>query len=363
MEQGYLNLETLWFALIAVLWIGYFFLEGFDFGVGILMPFVGKDDIDRRILVNTIGPVWDGNEVWLIVAGGATFAAFPEWYATLFSGFYLALFLILAALIFRGVAFEFRGKDKHPEWARWWDRAIFWGSALPAFLWGVAWANILRGVPIDANKEFVGTFWSLLNPYALLGGATSLLLFTLHGGVFLTLKTDTELQLRARRVAKVLALPATVAVLGFLSWTFVNARDNDGIVPGFVPILGLIAVAAVEWLLREKLDGWAFVATGLAIVLITATIFLNLYPRVMPSSISAANDLTIWNAASTHYTLKVMTIVALIFTPIVLLYQGWTYWVFRKRIRRADVERGPGMQKRDTEGLVRPGDGEAPSPA
>jgi cytochrome d ubiquinol oxidase subunit II len=353
MEHGYLNLETLWFALIAVLWIGYFFLEGFDFGVGILLPFLGKDDVDRRILVNTIGPVWDGNEVWLIVAGGATFAAFPEWYATLFSGFYLALFLILVALIFRGVAFEFRGKDKHPEWRRWWDRAIFWGSALPALLWGVAWANILRGVPVDANKEWVGSFFDLLNPYALLGGITSLLLFTLHGGVFLTLKTDDNLRIRARRAAKILALPATAAVLGFLTWTFYNARENDGIVPGVVPISAIIAVAAVEWLLREKLDGWAFVATGLSIVLITATFFLNLYPRVMPSSITPANDLTIWNSASTHYTLTVMTWVALIFTPIVLVYQGWTYWVFRKRIRRADVEKDGGAE----------GGAEAPSPA
>ncbi|HSD48218.1 MAG TPA: cytochrome d ubiquinol oxidase subunit II [Actinomycetota bacterium] len=335
-----MNLESLWFALIGVLWIGYFFLEGFDFGVGILLPFLGRDEVDRRIMVNTIGPVWDGNEVWLIVAGGATFAAFPEWYATLFSGFYLALFLIVAALIFRGVAFEFRGKDRHPEWKRWWDRAIFWGSAVPAFLWGVAFGNILRGVPIDASKEFVGSFFDLLNPYALFTGVTSLLLFTLHGAAFLTLKTDTELQIRARRLARTLAVPTTLAVLGFLAWTFVNARDNDGIVPGVIPVGALLALAAVEWLLREKLDGWAFLATGLSIVLITATIFLNLYPRVMPSSISSANDLTIWNASSTHYTLTVMTWVALIFTPVVLLYQGWTYWVFRKRIRRIDVEEG-----------------------
>ncbi len=365
MEQGYLNLESLWFALIGVLWIGYFFLEGFDFGVGVLLPFLGKDEVDRRIMVNTIGPVWDGNEVWLIVAGGATFAAFPEWYATLFSGFYLALFLILAALIFRGVAFEFRGKDRHPEWKRWWDRAIFWGSAIPALLWGVAFGNILRGVPIDANKEFVGSFFDLLNPYALFTGVTSLLLFTLHGAVFLTLKTDTELQIRARRIARTLAVPATLAVLGFLTWTFFNARENDGIVPGVIPIGALVAVAAVEWLLREKLDGWAFLATGLSIVLITATMFLNLYPRVMPSSLSAANDLTIWNASSTHYTLTVMTWVALIFTPIVLLYQGWTYWVFRKRIRRADVEEGV-ERSRDVEGFVPPPEnpgGEAPSPA
>ncbi|HEX6230874.1 MAG TPA: cytochrome d ubiquinol oxidase subunit II [Actinomycetota bacterium] len=337
-----MNLETLWFALIAVLWIGYFFLEGFDFGVGVLLPLLGRDEVDRRIMVNTIGPVWDGNEVWLIVAGGATFAAFPEWYATLFSGFYLALFLILAALIFRGVAFEFRGKDRRPEWKAWWDRAIFWGSALPAVLWGVAFANILRGVPIDADKEFVGSFFDLLNPYALVGGATSLLLFTLHGGVFLALKTEDDLRERARRLSRILAFPATLAVLGFLTWTFFNARDNDGIVPGVVPVSAIVAIVAVEWLLRERLEGWAFLATGVAIVAITATIFLNLYPRVMPSSISATNDLTIWNAASTHYTLKVMTIVAAIFTPIVLGYQAWTYWVFRKRLSRKDVEAGEG---------------------
>jgi cytochrome d ubiquinol oxidase subunit II len=336
MDEGYLNLETLWFALIAVLWTGYFFLEGFDFGVGVLLPFLGRDDMDRRILVNTIGPVWDGNEVWLLVAGGATFAAFPEWYATLFSGFYLALFLILAALIFRGVAFEFRGKDRRPQWQAWWDRAIFWGSALPALLWGVAFANLLRGVPIGPDHEWAGSFFDLLNPYALLGGLASLLLFTLHGGVFLTLKTEGELRDRARRLARVLAVPTSAVVFGFLTWTFVNARGNDGIVPGVVPIAAVVATVAVEWLLRERLDGWAFVATGIAIAAITATIFLNLYPRVMPSSLGAANDLTIWNASSTHYTLKVMTIVAAIFTPLVLGYQAWTYWVFRQRLSRPD---------------------------
>jgi cytochrome d ubiquinol oxidase subunit II len=215
----------------------------------------------------------------------------------------------------------------------------------------VAFANILRGVPLGADHQWAGSFFDLLNPYALLGGVTSFLLFTLHGGVFLTLRTDADLQERARRVARLLALPTTAVVLGFLTWTFFNARDYDGIVPGVVPIGALVAVAAVEWLLREKLDGWAFLATGLAIVLITATIFLNLYPRVMVSSISATNDLTIWNASSTHYTLTIMTWVAFIFMPLVLAYQGWTYWVFRKRIRRADAEEAPGTR------------GETPSPA
>jgi len=341
MHHGYLNLESLWFALIMVLWIGYFFLEGFDFGVGVLLPFLGRDEVDRRVLVNSIGPVWDGNEVWLLVAGGATFAAFPEWYATLFSGFYLALFVILLALIVRGVAFEFRGKDKLPAWRAWWDRAIFWGSLIPAILWGVAFANILRGVPIR-DGEWVGSFFDLLNPYALLAGVTSLLLFTVHGATFLTLKTAGDVQDRSRTTARRLAPLAALAVLGFLTWTFFNARGNDGVVPGVVPVTAILAIAAVEWLVRERLDGWAFLLTGIAIAAITATIFLNLYPRVMVSSLGASEDLTIWNASSTPYTLKIMTIVALVFTPIVLGYQAWTYWVFRKRISRSDVEAASG---------------------
>jgi cytochrome d ubiquinol oxidase subunit II len=337
--DGYLNLNTLWFALIAVLWIGFFFLEGFDFGVGTLLPFLAKDDTDRRVIINTIGPVWDGNEVWLLVAGGATFAAFPIWYATMFSGFYLALFLVLAALIFRGVAFEFRAKGHGDRWRAWWDRALFWGSALPALLFGVAFANLLRGVPI-VDGEYVGGFFDLLNPYALVGGLTSLALFTLHGATYLTLKTDDGVQERARATATWLTPVATLLVFGFLAWTYwnaVNLHGDKGIVPGAVPIMAIVAVAVVEWLVREKLDGWAFLATGLAIVLITATIFLNLYPRVMVSSMGGANDLTIWNAASTGRTLAVMSIVALVFTPIVLGYQGWTYHVFRARLRREDI--------------------------
>ena len=330
------DLNSLWFLLIAILWMGYFFLEGFDFGVGMLLPFVGRDDLDRRVVVNTIGPVWDGNEVWLLVAGGATFAAFPEWYATLFSGFYLPLFLILVALIFRGVAFEYRSKDKRPEWRAWWDRAIFFGSALPALLWGVAFANIVRGVPIGADKEFAGNLLDLLNPYALYGGITMVILFLLHGATFLALKTAGDVSDRAHAVAVRIALPAAFVVLGFLAWTWRNAvtADNDGIVPGFVPMVAALILFVVAWLVMQRLEGWAFVGTGAAIVLITLTLFMNLYPRVMPSSIDPAYDLTIYTAASTHTTLTVMTIVALIFTPIVLVYQGWTYWVFRERITR-----------------------------
>lgn len=333
-----MTLTGLWFLLIAVLWTGYFLLEGFDFGVGILGRFLGKDDLDRRVMINTIGPHWDGNEVWLLVAGGATFAAFPEWYATLFAGFYLPLLVILVALIVRGVAFEYRGKDERPEWRAWWDRAIFWGSLIPALLWGVAFANIVNGVPIGADHEYAGNLFDLVKPYALVGGLTTLLLFSVHGATFLALKTDGELRERAVRAAKRLALPTAVTVLGFLTWTYINARNHDhtGLVPGVVPIAAIGFAFAVEWLLHERLEGWAFLASGAAITLITATLFLNLYPRVMPSSIDPDYSLTVTNAASTPTTLKVMTVVALTMTPVVLAYQAWTLWVFRRRVSRPE---------------------------
>ncbi len=337
------TLINVWFFLIAILWIGYFFLEGFDFGVGVLLPILGRDDAGRRVLINTIGPVWDGNEVWLLVAGGATFAAFPLWYATLFSGFYLALLLILVALICRGVAFEFRGRERSLRWRRWWDRAIFFGSLVPALLWGVAFSDMLHGVPIGASGEYVGGFFDLLQPYALLGGVTFLLLFTLHGALFLSLKTrDEEIAGRVRIWTRRLWAGTALAVFAFLAWSYVNAvtANYTGLVPGIVPIGALAAVLVVGWLAREGMHGWAFVATGSAIVLITATIFLNLYPRVLVSSLNPGYSLTVTGAASSAYTLGVMTIVALIFTPLVLAYQAWTYWVFRKRIGRQDLAGG-----------------------
>jgi len=336
---AYTGLEIFWFLVIAVLWVGYFVLEGFDFGVGMLLPVVGRTDLDRRVMINTIGPVWDGNEVWLLVAGGATFAAFPNWYATLFSGFYLPLFLILAALIFRGVAFEYRAKRELPRWHLAWDHAIFWGSLVPSLLWGVAFANILRGTPIGPHQTYLGSFFNLLNVYSLLGGVTTLLLFALHGSIFLSLKTTEDIKERAEATTKVLAPAATVALIGFLAWTYANARNahDVGIVPPFVPILAIAAVAAVGWLMREKMAGWAFIANAVAMVGLVATIFLNLYPRVMVSSISPAFNLTIGNTSSAPYTLKVMTIVALIFTPLVLVYQSWSYWVFRARVRRPAI--------------------------
>jgi cytochrome bd ubiquinol oxidase subunit II len=334
---AYWNLQTLWFGLIAMLWMGYFFLEGFDFGVGMLLPFIGRDDVDRRVMLNSIGPLWDGNEVWLIVAGGATFAAFPVWYATLFSGFYLALFLILLALIFRAVAIEWRGKGQSVRWRTWWDRAIFFGSAAPALLWGVAFANFINGVPIDSHGEFTGSLLDLLGPYALLGGIVTLSLFVLHGALFLSLKTGGEVAERARVVSSRVWWVTAVAVFVFLAWSYVNAvtRNDRGVVPDAVPLTALAAILTVGWLRRERLDFAAFIVNGLAIVLVTATIFLNLYPRVLVSSTNPAFSLTIYNSSSSHYTLVVMSIIALTFVPLVLVYQAWTYWVFRKRVMRA----------------------------
>lgn len=330
------GLEQLWFALIGVLWLGYFFLEGFDFGVGILMPFVSADDMDRRVVINTIGPVWDGNEVWLLTAGGATFAAFPLWYASVFSGFYLALFVVLAALIFRGMAFEMRHRATTDKGVRWWDRAIFWGSALPALLWGVAFADFVHGVPVGANGMVGGTFFDLVKPYALLGGLATLSLFTLHGATYLGLKTEGDVRVRAHGVAQRIAPITFVIVAGFLAWTYQSARTmhHVGLVPPLLPIVGLLVLAGVGWLVRDRLEGWAFIATAFTIVAFFTTLFLNLYPNVLVSSISPQYDLTMVASASHPYTLVVMSWVALIFTPFVLLYQSWTYWIFKKRVSR-----------------------------
>jgi cytochrome d ubiquinol oxidase subunit II len=325
-----MELTTVWFALIAVLWAGYFLLEGFDFGVGILLPVLARDERERRLLINTIGPVWDGNEVWLLVAGGATFAAFPEWYATLFSGFYLPLLLILVALILRGLAFEYRGKLDSPQWRRRWDAAIVGGSLVPAVLWGVAFANILRGVPLDVRHEYIGSLFTLLNPYALLGGLTTLALFTLHGAVFLALKTDGEIRHRARGLALRLSLPAVGLGAAFLLWTQLTHADAWGWALSAAAAVSLVAAVPA---IRSRREGWAFVATAVTLVLAVAALFVTLFPDVMPTTLAGGAGLTVTNAASSPYTLKVMTWVAVGFTPIVLAYQAWTYWVFRRRLR------------------------------
>ncbi|MFI8517405.1 cytochrome d ubiquinol oxidase subunit II [Streptomyces sp. NPDC085481] len=324
-----MELHDVWFVLIAVLWTGYFFLEGFDFGVGVLTKLLARDRTEKRVLINTIGPVWDGNEVWLLTAGGATFAAFPEWYATLFSGFYLPLLIILVCLIIRGVAFEYRVKRPEENWQRNWEQAIFWTSLIPAFLWGVAFGNIVRGVKIDREMEYVGTFWDLLNPYALLGGLVTLTLFTFHGTVFAALKTVGDIRTRARVLALRLG-PVTVALaLAFLIWTQVDKGDGWSLLAMVIAAVALVGAIGAIRLGRE---GWSFALSGVTIVAAVAMLFLALFPNVMPSSLDPAWSLTVTNASSSPYTLKIMTWCAAIATPLVLLYQSWTYWVFRKRI-------------------------------
>jgi cytochrome d ubiquinol oxidase subunit II len=341
-----MTFQTTWFLLIAILWVGYFILEGFDFGVGMLLPFVSRNEADRRAVLTTLGPVWDGNEVWLLVAGGATFAAFPEWYATLFSGFYLPLFLILVSLIVRGVAFEYRSKYGKAQWRQRWDIAILISSAIPALLWGVAFANIVRGVPIEesaqGNLEYVGGFFNLLNPYALLGGVVTLTVFLTHGAIFLSLKTAGSIRERSRDLAAKIGLVAAVAAVAFLVWTNLMLPELDLIVVTLSAVVALAWVAGLVATLKVR-EGWAFIFSAVAIATFVSNLFFALYPRVMPSSLGAQFDLTITNASSTEYTLKVMTVVAVIMTPLVLIYQGWTYWVFRKRVSAnqiANPERG-----------------------
>ncbi|ATW26532.1 cytochrome d ubiquinol oxidase subunit II [Candidatus Formimonas warabiya] len=333
-----MDLNMVWFGLVTILFIGFFFLEGFDYGVGILLPFLGKNDTERRVVINTIGPVWDGNEVWMLTAGGAMFAAFPNWYATLFSGFYLALFLMLAALIVRGVAFEFRSKHSSPSWRRLWDGAIFAGSLIPALLWGVAMTNLIQGVPIDAQMEYVGSFWSLLSPYTLVGGIAGLLVFILHGAIFLTLKAEDPVRDRARQTAEKIGLVTVPVFLLYVILSYFNTDLFAKAGAAAALLLALLGVMAAYLLVWSRRSGWALAANGLAIVFSTLAVFWGLFPRVMVSNLHPDWSLTIYNASSSPYTLKVLTIVALTLVPVVLLYQGWTYWVFRKRVGGKNLE-------------------------
>ncbi|MFG2500833.1 cytochrome d ubiquinol oxidase subunit II [Streptomyces sp. NPDC048441] len=324
-----MHLPDLWFILIAVLWVGYFFLEGFDFGIGILTRVMARDTMERRVLINTIGPVWDGNEVWLITAAGATFAAFPDWYATMFSSFYIPLLILLVCLIVRGVAFEYRAKRTGELWQRGWEHAIFWTSLLPAFLWGVIFANMVHGIAIDRNQSYVGGFWDLFHLYPVLGGLTTLMLFTFHGAVFASLKTVGDIRARARALATTLGAVAGVLAAAFLVWTQVDSGDGWSLGVMIVSFVALVGALVATQLGRE---GWAFILSGATIAASVAMLFVSLFPDVMPSTLDAHWSLTVANASSANYTLKVMTVVALVFMPIVLLYQSWTYWVFRKRI-------------------------------
>jgi cytochrome d ubiquinol oxidase subunit II len=329
------GLPEFWFVLIAVLWGGYFLLEGFDFGVGALLPFLPRGDRERRAMFESIGPVWDGNEVWLVVAGAATFAAFPAWYATVFSGFYIAIVLVLVLLIVRVVSFEWREKSESPRWRAIWQWANSVGSVGVAFVWGVALANFVHGVPLDSSNDYAGDFWDLFSLYTVFAGLTVVLLFAFHGASYLTLRTTGELCERAAGAARRLAVPAAVAAGGLVVWTVavaVDRNDKDVFPPVLPGALGIAVLLLAVVFVFTRRSGWAFLMTALGTLAVVATIFTSLYPRVLVSHPDFANSLTLSNAASAHYTLKVITIVALIFTPLVLIYQSWSYYVFRARV-------------------------------
>lgn len=338
-----MDLAYLWFWVITFFFVGYFVLDGFDFGVGMALPFLGKNDVSRRQVINTIGPVWDLNETWLIVAGACLFASFPEWYATLFSGFYLPLLLILLALILRGVSFEYRHQRDSAKWRRGFDNMIVIGSAVPALLWGVAFGNIVQGVPIDEDFTFTGSLFTLLNPYGLLVGVTTLLLFFLHGVYFVALKTDGQVRDDAHLLARRLAIPTILAAAGTVVWTLVIASSRPSmlwlaIACGVIAAVFLVNSAVFAWLRK---DGWAFFCGAVTILAAVVMLFAALFPNVMPSTTDPAFSLTIENASSTPYTLQIMSWTALVAMPLVLAYQAWTYWVFRKRIRRSSIEAAP----------------------
>ena len=330
-----MDLETFWFCLIVVVWAMYFLLEGFDFGVGMLLPFVPRSGEERSTTLRTIGPVWDANEVWLVVAGGATFAAFPAWYATMFSGFYLALLLILFFLIVRVVSFEWRSKSESPRWRATWSWANTIGSFGAPLLWGIGLANLIGGVPINADGHYAGTFWDLFSPYTVVAGVAVVALFAFHGATFLTLRTIGDLHDRSERAARRLAIPAAALGAVYVVWTVamaIDRNDKDLFPPALPAAVAIVALAlAVVFVLRGR-NGRAFTMTGLGIVAAVATLFTSLYPRVMVSSPDFGNSLTVEGAASSHYALAVMSVVAVIFVPVVLLYQGWTYHVFRHRV-------------------------------
>lgn len=331
-----MDLQTFWFIAIAVLFVGYFVLEGFDFGVGMLLPFLGRGEEGARrrdAAVKTIGPVWDGNEVWLITAGGALFAAFPEWYATMFSGFYLPLLLILVALILRGVALEWRTKVNTVRWRRLSDLGIGIGSWVPALLWGVAFANLVRGVPVDAARQVpsgIDGLLGLLNPFGLAGGLAAVMLFLFHGITFLGLKTEGPLRERAQVLGKGLALPVLVMVGGFAFWLqLAHGRPETWVA---VIVLFACLLTTATYLLRGR-DGLAFGTTFVAVLSLGVLIFGAMFPYLMPTTLSDGVSLDIWNSSSSDYTLRFLSWVAVFLVPVVLIAQGWTYWAFRQRVR------------------------------
>src|SRR5215471_6096806 len=338
-----MTLAQFWFILIVVLWTGFFALEGFDLGVGMLHSIVGRDEAGRRTVINTIGPLWDGNEVWLIVAGAAIFAAFPGWYATWFSALYLALVLLLAALMARGTSFEFRGKRDSAAWRRMWSGLLTGGSLLVPLLIGIALGDLLAGLPIDKSQNYTGTFWDLFQPYGVYTGITLVAICILHGATFITLKTTGDVADRAARVAAQSGPIVALIVIGWAVWTHVVA--GKGFWPNPVEIGIVIVVIAAAWLAHDRHHGWAFTCSTITIALAMLTLFTDLFPNVMVSSTNSAYNLTIANTASPSYTLKLMSIVAILLLPVVLVYTAWNYYVFRKRSSSSDfAPRLPGVK-------------------
>jgi cytochrome d ubiquinol oxidase subunit II len=323
-------MTTFWFIMLALLWTGFLVLEGFDFGVGMLHGVVGRGEAGRHTAIGTIAPVWDGNEVWLITAGAVTFAAFPGWYATWFSGLYLALVLLLVALILRGVSFEFREQRESARWREGWSWALAGGSLVAPLLVGIALADLLAGMPIDAQGNYVGNFWDLLSVYSVLSGLTFVLICLLLGSVFLALKTAGPIHDRSFQLARLIGPVTAVAVLALIIWTHI--KGNGGVLLTIPELVAIVAVLAAVWLAIAHRDGWAFTAAAVTMGAVVLSIFTNLYPRVMVSSLGAANDLTISNSSSAPYALKVMTVISLVLLPVVIAYQAWTYWVFRRRL-------------------------------
>ena len=349
-----MDLELFWFCLVAFFWAAYFLLEGFDFGVGMLLPFLPRNERERRVMFETIGPVWDGNEVWLVVAGAATFAAFPGWYGTMFSGLYLALLLVLVLLIVRVLSFEWRNKRDSPRWRATWMWANTIGSIGAPLIWGVGLSNLVYGLPIDSDGHFAGSFWDLFSPYTVFAGLAAVLLFAFHGATFLTLRTTGDLLERARHASRRLALPAVLVAGAFLVWTVwvaVDRNDKDVFPPVLPAVAGIVVLVLAVAFAFSGRSGWAFTMTGAGAVLLVATLFTSLYPRVMVSQPEFANSLTVEGTASSHYALTVMSVVALVVAPIVVLYQAWSYHVFRGRL---SLEEPPGspvdLLARKTEG-------------
>jgi cytochrome d ubiquinol oxidase subunit II len=336
-----MGLQIFWFIVVAFFWTGFFILEGFDLGVGSLHMFVARNDVERRVAINTIGPFWDGNEVWLIVAGAGMFAAFPAWYASMFSALYLALMLILICLIIRGVSFEYRGKVTDPRWRSIWDWTLTVGSLLLPVLFGIGLGDLLHGLPIDQQGTFTGSFWDLFTGYGIWFGFTLLSLTLAHGAMFLSLKASGAVQARAERIAGPLSWIAVAFVIGFSIWTHV--QSGRGVIPAPLQVAAILLVVAAAWAVRDGHPGWGFGATTAAIGATVASFFIALYPNVMISSTDSSNNLTVANSASGSYTLTTMTVVALIFAPLVLAYQAWSYYTFRRRViaPRAEVPAEP----------------------